>query len=99
MAQEITVFNSDEFEKLILNRDVRISKALVSTVLKNLKGRKRHIHALSVFVEQEQTIYDITVDRHEFAHTLKENLSIHEDNELFEVCAEIMNALKDLEKK
>jgi hypothetical protein len=54
---------------------------------------------LSVFVEQEQTIYDITVDRHEFAHTLKENLSIHEDNELFEVCAEIMNALKDLEKK
>ncbi len=98
MVQEITVFNSDEFEKLILNRDIRISKALVSTVLKNLKGRKRHLHALSVFVEQEQTIYDITVDRKEFAHTLKENLSIHEDNELFEVCAEIMIALKDLDQ-
>ena len=98
MVQEIIVFNSDEFEKLILNRDIRISKALVSTVLKNLKGRKRHLHALSVFVEQEQTIYDITIDRKEFAHTLKENLSIHEDNELFEVCAEIMIALKDLDK-
>lgn len=97
MVQEIVVFNSDEFENLITNRDVRISKALVSTVLKNLKGRKRHHHALSVLVEQEQTIYDITIDRKEFINTLKENLSIHEENELYETCADIMKAIKQLE--
>jgi hypothetical protein len=52
MATEISVFDSDEFEELVSMRDLRISKALVETILKNLKGRKRHLHALSVLVEQ-----------------------------------------------
>jgi hypothetical protein len=98
MASEITVFNSDEFEELITNRDVRIAQALVDTILSNLKGRKRHLHALSVLVEQEQTIYDITVDRKEFITTLKTNLPIFEEKELYEVCAEIRDALIILEK-
>jgi hypothetical protein len=42
MATEISVFDSDEFEQLVANRDLRISKALVETILKNLNGRKRH---------------------------------------------------------
>jgi len=99
MASEIIVFNSDEFEELITKRDVRIAEALVTTILSNLKGRKRHLHALSVLVEQEQTIYDITVDRKEFLSTLKQNLSIFEENELYEVCAQIRDAIIILEKK
>jgi len=99
MATEISVFDSDEFEQLISNRDVRISKALVETILKNLKGRKRHIHALSVLVEQEQTIYDITVDREEFETTLKQNLPIMEENEDYETCAEIVKAISFLKEK
>ena len=66
MATEISVFDSSEFEELIAQRDLRISKALVETVLKNLKGRKRHIHAMSVLIENEETIYDITIDRNDF---------------------------------
>jgi hypothetical protein len=66
MVTEISVFDSEEFEELISQRDLRISKALVETILKNLKGRKRHLHALTVLVEQDQTIYDITVDRNDF---------------------------------
>jgi hypothetical protein len=99
MASEIIVFNSDEFEELITKRDVRIAEALVTTILSNLKGRKRHLHALSVLVEQEQTIYDITVDRKEFLSTLKQNLSIFEENELYEMCAQIRDAIIILEKK
>ena len=101
MATEISVFDSDEFEELIKKRDVRISKALVETILKNLKGRKRHLHALSVLVEQEQAIYDITIDREEFINTLEQNLPILQDNEDYETCAEIVKAinfLKDKEK-
>ena len=90
MATEISVFDSDEFEELVSNRDVRISKALVETILKNLKGRNRHLHALSVLVEQEQTIYDITVDREEFITTLNQNLPVLEENEDYETCAEII---------
>jgi hypothetical protein len=99
MATEINVFDSDEFEELVLSRDLRISSALIKTILKNLKGRKRHLHALSVLIEQEQTIYDITIDREEFITTLKSNLSIFEENELYEQCGKIVNAIKFLEEK
>ena len=96
MATEISVFDSDEFEELVSNRDVMISKALVETILKNLKGRKRHLHALSVLVEQEQTIYDITVDREEFITTLNQNLPVLEENEDYETCADIIKAINFL---
>jgi hypothetical protein len=99
MAIEISVFDSEEFEEMIAKRDLRISKALVETILKNLKGRKRHLHALSVIVEQDQTIYDITVDRKDFVTTLENNLPIYEENELYEGCAEIVNAIKFLKEK
>jgi len=99
MAIEISVFDSEEFEEMIAKRDLRISKALVETILKNLKGRKRHLHALSVIVEQDQTIYDITVDRKDFVTTLENNLPIYEEHELFEGCVEIVNAIKFLKEK
>ena len=99
MATEISVFDSDEFEQMVVNRDLRISKALVETILKNLNGRKRHLHALSILVEQEQTIYDITVDRQDFVTTLEQNLSILQDNEDYETCAEVVKAIKFLKEK
>jgi hypothetical protein len=99
MATEINVFSSEEFEELVASRDVRISKALVETILNNLNGRKRHLHALSVLVEDEQTIYDITVDRKDFQVTLEKNLSIYEEHELYEECIKIVNAIEFLKTK
>ena len=99
MATEISVIDSEEFEKMVAQRDLRISKALVETVLKNLTGRKRHIHALSILVENEEAIYDVTVDRQDFVETLQNNLSIYEENELYEGCAEIVKAINFLKGK
>jgi len=99
MAEEISVFDTDEFEQLVASRDLRISKALVETILKNLNGRKRHVHALSVLVEQEQTMYDITIDRQEFVTTLEQNLPVLEKNEDYETCAEVVKAIKFLKEK
>ena len=99
MATEISVFDSDEFEQLVASRDLRISKALVETILKNINGRKRHVHALSVLIEQEQTMYDITIDRQEFIPTLEQNLLIYEKHELYEQCAEIVKAIQFLKDK
>ena len=99
MATEISVFDSDEFEELVAQRDLRISKALVETILKNLKGRKRHLHALSVLIEQDQTIYDITRVSQEFVYTLEQNLPKYEKHELYEGCQEIVNAIKFLKEK
>lgn len=99
MATEINVFSSEEFEELVASRDVRISKALVETILNNLNGRKRHLHALSVLIEDEQTIYDITVDRKDFLVTLEKNLSIYEEHELYEECIKIVSAIEFLKAK
>jgi hypothetical protein len=99
MATEINVYDSEEFEQLIANRDLRISKALVETILNNLTGRKRHLHVLSILVEQEQAIYDVTIDRKEFLHTLEENLPIYEKHELYEECAKIVKAINFLKEK
>jgi cytidylate kinase len=99
MALELTVNNSDEFEDLINSQGREVSEALVETILKNLKGRKRHLHVLSVAVVDEGSIYDITVDREDFKDTLNKQLPILEKHELYEMCAEVVKALKYLEEK
>ena len=99
MAKEISVFDSEEFERLVSEKDIRISNALVDTILNNLKSKKRHIHALSILVEQEQTVYDITIDRKEFITTLEMSLPIYEKIEEFEKCAEIVKAIEYIKNK
>lgn len=94
MALEINVYDSGEFEQMITNRDYRISKALIDVILKNLTAKKNNYHVLSVNIESEQLIYDITVDRNDFKTVLENHLPIFEKNEEYETCAEIVKALK-----
>jgi len=97
--ESFDVNNSEEFESMIEQGDIRIAKALVETILKNLKGRKRHIPALSVFLKDEELILDVTVDREDFAYVLETNLPKYEAHELYEKCAEIVKALEFLKTK
>lgn len=97
--EEFTVNNSDEFEDMMEQGDIRISKALVETILKNLKGRKRHIPAMSIFLQDEQMLMDVTVDREDFVYVLEKNLPKYEEEELYEDCAKIVNAIKFLKDK
>ena len=99
MATEFEVQNAEEFEKLIRSRDFRVYEALVSTVLKNLKSKKRHHDALSVISTDEDAIYDITIDKQDFHHTLEESLIAYEKQEKYEKCAEIKKAMDFLDKK
>ena len=41
MAKEFQVQNADEFEQMINSKDFRISEALVSTILKNGKIKRK----------------------------------------------------------
>jgi len=99
MAKEIEVENIIEFEEIINNKDIRVSKALVETILKNLKGRKKEIPALSIKCRMEGDIYDICVSREDFILTLESNLPIMEREEMFEECGEIIKAIKYLKNK
>ena len=97
--KEFSVNNMEEFESMTEKGDIRIAQAIVETILKNLKGRKRHIPALSVFIEEEELILDVTVDRQDFVYVLETNLPKYEAHELYEECAEIVKALKYLKGK
>lgn len=97
--ESFSVNNSEEFESMIEQNDIRISKALVETILKNLKGRKRHIPAMSIFLKDEELTIDVTVDREDFEYVLETNLPKYEAYELYEKCAEIVKALEFLKNK
>ena len=99
MATEFEVQNAEEFEKLIKSRDFRVYEALVSTILKNLTSKKRHHHALSVISTDEDAVYDITIDKNDFHHTLEESLKAYEEEEKYEECAKIKKAMDFLDKK
>jgi hypothetical protein len=52
---------------------------------------------MTVFLEDEQLMLDISVDRKDFKYVLEKNLPIYEKYELYEKCAEIINAIKSLD--
>lgn len=97
--KEFTLNNSEEFESMIEKGDIQVAKALVETILKNLKGRKRHIPAMSIFLKDEEIVLDVTVDRNDFIFVLETNLPKFEAHELYEDCAEIVKAITFLKSK
>ena len=63
MVKRIKVKTQEEFEDMLQEQDLKISKAIVEVALKNLKGKKRFIPVLEVHVEEDEAIFDITLDR------------------------------------
>ena len=98
MVKRIKVKNVEEFEDMLQEQDLKISKAIIEVALKNLKGDKRFIPVLEVHVEEDESIFDITLDRQNLLSTLQQNLEIHERNEDYEGCARIAKAMQELEK-
>lgn len=99
MAHAITVQTQEDFESLMKENNFIISSAIVKIILKNLKGKKRHVHILEITVLEEQKTYDITINRDDMVESLEKNLNIHENNEDYETCGEIVKAIKYLKSK
>ena len=98
MVKRIKVKSVEEFEDMLQGQDLKISKAIIEIALKNLKGTKRFIPILEIHVEDDDSIFDITLDRQNMLSTLQQNLEIHERNEDYEGCARIAKAIQELEK-
>jgi hypothetical protein len=95
MVKRIKVETHEDFEVMLQEQDLKISKAIVEIALKNTK---RFIPVLEIHIEEDETIYDITLDRQDMVSTLRQNLEIHERNEDYEGCARIIKAIQELEK-
>lgn len=93
------VTSLNEFQGLVDRKDFSISCAVVDSILNNLKTRKKYIHVLSVKCVEEDTIFDITLERTHFIDTLKNNISYFEDREMYEDCIKINEGIKILNLK
>ena len=63
MVKRIKVKDQEEFELMLQNKDIKISKAIVSTAIKNLHSNKRFIPVLEGHLEDLGDICDITLDK------------------------------------
>ena len=99
MAVEITVQNTNEFQEMVDNKDFRLSEAIVSGILNNINGKKKHVHVLSITCLEEEEIYDITIERKYFAETLEENLPYYVREERYEECQKIVNIINELKNQ
>jgi protein-arginine kinase activator protein McsA len=99
MAGEITVNSSEEFQEMVDNKDFRIAKAIVESILENINTKKRNVHILTVACIEDQAIYDLTLDRKFFVDTLEENLKYYIEQERYEDCQQIVEAINSIKNK
>jgi len=99
MAIDFTLNNSEEFQEMINNKDFRIAQAIVETILNNLTTKKKHVHVLSVSCLEENATYDITLERKHFIDTLEENLKYYVEQEKYEDCTKIVQAIDTLKSQ
>ena len=96
MAMKISVGDVNEFEQLVKDKDLKISKGIVGGVLENLLTKRKNVHVLEVYIENEDSIVDITVHRDDFIMTLEEGLKTHIHHEEYEACSGIQKAINYL---
>lgn len=81
------------------NEKFTISSAIVDTVLSNLKTRKKEIPIFEVEVDQEGETYILSVQKKEFLDILQKNLIHFENEEAYEGCQKIVEAINFLKTK
>jgi hypothetical protein len=98
MAATIKVKNAEEFEQMIKDKNLDISKGIVDGILKNLVGKKKNVHVLEIYLKDEGSIVDITYHRNDFIETLEQNLETFIYHEEYEACSGIKKAIDYLKK-
>ena len=98
-VKQIQVDTYAEFLEMTRNEKFTISEAIVSTVLNNLKTKKKEIPIFEVEVYNEDSTYTLSVQRKEFLDILQKNLIHFENEEAYEGCQKIIEAINFLKTK
>jgi len=96
MALELNVNNIEEFQTMIDNKDFRISESIIKTILNNVNTKKKHVHIISINVLENNTTLDLNLEKKFFIETLEENLKFFIEQERYEDCQNIVNAINQL---
>ena len=98
-VKQIQVDTYDEFLEMVRNEKFTISEAIVNIVLNNLKTKKKEIPIFEVEVYNEDSTYTLSVQRKEFLDILQKNLIHFENEEAYEGCQKIIEAINFLKTK
>lgn len=88
-----------DFIEKVKQRDAKLATIICNAILANLDSTKRNVYIISVEMEEEEEFYDLTCNPEEFIVTLEKNLEILVENEVYELCQEVVNAIKYLKQK
>ena len=98
-VKQIQVDTYAEFLEMTRNEKFTISEAIVNIVLNNLKTRKKEIPIFKVEVSEEDVTYTLSIQRKEFLDILQKNLIHFENEEAYEGCQKIVEAINFLKTK
>ena len=98
-VKQYKVENYDEFLELTKTQKFTISQQIVETVLNNIDTKKKELPVFEIEVESEGVSYTLSIQTEEFIDTLKTNLIHFENEEAYEGCQKITEAINYLKTK
>jgi len=98
-VKQITVATYEEFLNMAKTKDFTLAKGIVEKVLSNLDTKEESIPVFEVEVEEEGTVYTLSMETDEFTDILEVNLAHYEREEQYEDCTKIIEAINYLKLK
>ena len=96
MIQRLVIPDADTFDQMLEDGSYELANAIVDGIITQLPCDKYPLHIVEVFVEEEDSIYDLSVDKNDVIETLQENLRWYEQEENYEGCATIVKTIETL---
>ena len=98
-VKQIKVNNYDEFLAMTKTQQFTISQQIVEIVLNNIDTKRKELPIFEIEVESEGVSYTLSIQTEEFIDTLKTNLIHFENEEAYEGCQKIIEAINYLKTK
>ena len=98
-VKQIRVDNYDEFLEMTRNQKFTMAESIVNVVLSNLKTNRKEIPVFEIEVYNEDLTYTLSVQKEEFLDILEKNLIHFENEEAYEGCQKIVEAINFLKTK
>ena len=98
-VKQIKVDTYEDFLSMAKTKDFTLAKGIVEKVLSNLDTKEESIPVFEVEVEEEGTVYTLSMETNEFEDILKVNLAHYEREEEYEGCTKIIKAINYLKSK
>lgn len=98
MTHKLHLNNIEQFNNLVAEKNLELSKAIVKVISENINTIDEVIPAAEVYIEDEGEVIILSINREDFESTLELNLKVHEYHEDFEGCTEIQQLITKLKK-